>query len=124
MNFKIWIGVDDHGRPLVGAAACNAARDLGALHDCDQIFSSQLRYRVAVFYPEPGAELKYAGRAPLVEGDGSTRRRIMPGRWRIRTRTEARADRDRCVNVRGLDNPDHEFPRADHAKTTRRKVSP
>lgn len=124
MNFKIWIGVDDHGRPLVGAAACNDARDRSALHDCDQIFPSQLRYRIAAFYPETGS--KYAGVAPLASSilDIGKRRHLMPGRWRIRTRTEVRAERDRFVNVRGLDNPDHEFPKADHARTTRRKVSP
>lgn len=121
MNFKIWIGVDDHGRPLVGAAACNDARDRGALHDCDQLYPSQLRYRIAVFYPESGTG--YTGVAPLV--DGEKKRRRTSGRWQIRTRTEAREDRDNCFrSVRGLDNPDHEFPKADHARTTRRKVSP
>lgn len=117
MNFKIWIGVDDHGRPLVGAAACNEARDRGALHDCDQIFPSQLRYRICAFYPESGSgsfgSLKRYGK-----------RCQLPGKWRIVRRTDAQKDVDKMIAVYGLGDPDHEFPRADHARSTRRKVSP
>jgi hypothetical protein len=120
MPFKIWIGVDNMGVPLVGAVACNAAADRGELHDTEHVFPSQLRYRVAVFYPESGST--YRGVEPLREL-GKTRR-VLPGRWRIRTRTQAADDIIKCVTARGVGCPAHEFPIADGSRTTRRKVSP
>lgn len=119
MAYPIWIGVDREGRALVGAAEVNAARDRGRLHDLDQVYPSQLRYRVTAFYPESGSHV--TGIAPAAPGK---RRRTLPGRWKIRTRSQVHADVRACRNVLfNFAESSHVFPKADHARA-RRKVTP
>ena len=120
MNFKIWIGVDRLGTPLIGAAAVNAALDRGELHDTEHVYSSQLRYRIVVFYAEPHSDR--TGIAPSSVRGGTSRE--VRGSWSIQTRTTVREQLACGVDVRGYGNPDHEFPTADHARSIRRKVQP
>lgn len=118
MSWPIWIGVDCAGRPLVGAINVNYAMDSGELHDVAQVYPSQLRFRIAVFYPTKNSTRR--GTAPRSSRGGASVE--LSGSWVITTRTEAREQIARGIDVRGFDNPDHEFPRANPARSSRRKV--
>jgi hypothetical protein len=125
MSWPIWIGVNSHGEPLVGAQLVDNAKAKNALHDFDQVYPSQLRYRVCVFLPD-SRDLDDQGRpfeglAPSRSLIKSSERSWSRGRWRIMTRTAADELKLSGTRVLGRDYPSHAFPRANHARSVRVK---
>ena len=49
MSYKIWIGCTINGLAIVGAKNINSFVDLGYINDSEQIYGSQMRYRVVVY---------------------------------------------------------------------------
>lgn len=123
MNFKIWIGVNSHGDPLIGVAFVREAEAKRALHDYAQIYPSQLRYRICVFLPEnrdtDAIGLHFEGLAPSRSLVSRADRQWQKGRWQIMTRTAARELKESGARVLGIGLPSHEFPKADHARSIR-----